>query len=92
MRLRKRLSANLFASAGLLCVLLLAAGCSGHDPQDTLAPHGHIAAVTKRSWAAISWRSNTVTLHDTPCPRGKAPTTPQWGTELDWPDWRIKTG
>jgi cytochrome c oxidase subunit II len=46
---------RLLLGASLVCLLVLAAACSGHDPQDTLNPQGHIAAVTKALFYPIFW-------------------------------------
>ena len=55
MRLRNRIPTRLLAGFGIMCLLLLAAGCSGTDPQDTLNPQGHIAAVTKGLFMPVFW-------------------------------------
>jgi cytochrome c oxidase subunit 2 len=55
MRLRNRIPTRLLAGFGIMCLLLLAAGCTGHDPQDTLNPQGHIAAVTKALFYPVFW-------------------------------------
>jgi cytochrome c oxidase subunit 2 len=55
MRLRNRLSSRLPAIASLVLPLLATAACSGSDPQNTLAPQGHIAAVTAGLFWPIFW-------------------------------------
>ena len=52
---RKRALARILLSLGMLALLLLVVSCSGHDPQDTLAPHGHQAAVIKGLFYPIFW-------------------------------------
>jgi len=55
MRLGKSGGTRLLLGAGLVTFLVFAAACSGQDPQDTLNPHGHIAAVTKALFYPIFW-------------------------------------
>ena len=55
MRFRNPIPTRLLAGVGLMCLIVLLAGCSGHDPQDTLNPQGHIAAVTKALFYPIFW-------------------------------------
>jgi cytochrome c oxidase subunit 2 len=54
MRLRKRWSARVLAAVSLL-PLVLAVACSGTDPQNTLSPQGHIAAVTAGLFWPVFW-------------------------------------
>jgi cytochrome c oxidase subunit 2 len=55
MRLWKRCPARLLSAASLVIPLLFTAACSGSDRQNTLAPQGHIAAVTAGLFWPVFW-------------------------------------
>jgi cytochrome c oxidase subunit II len=55
MRLPKQWSARLFVAAGLFLPLLSTIACSPDNPQNTLAPQGHIAAVTAGLFWPVFW-------------------------------------
>ncbi|HTE85408.1 MAG TPA: cytochrome c oxidase subunit II [Dehalococcoidia bacterium] len=55
MRLRNSRRTRLLGAATLLIPLLVLAACSGSDPQNTLAPQGHIAAVTSGLFWPVFW-------------------------------------
>lgn len=55
MRLRNRPATRLLACASLVLPLFLLAACSGSDPQNTLSPQGHIAAITAGLFWPIFW-------------------------------------
>lgn len=55
MRLPNRLIARLLPTFALLGLMLLMSSCSGHDPQDTFNPQGHVAAVIKGLSVPVLW-------------------------------------
>ena len=60
MRLRNRRATSLLGAAGLVASPFLWAACSGSDPQNTLAPQGHIAAVTSGLFWPVFWAAVAV--------------------------------
>lgn len=52
---RKSTLARILLSLGMLALLALVVSCSGHDPQDTLDPQGHQAAVINGLFYPVFW-------------------------------------
>ena len=52
---RAHVGRHLLAGAGLLALLMLSSSCSSTDPQNTLAPQGHIANVIQGLFYPVFW-------------------------------------